>query len=123
MPLEETDIKAVDEGIRHFTYQDITFLDTTGRKIKMSNLILKDKNCFLCRQLKSCFDFDRTKYDFKETKSELEMVLIDKERKQISNLYKILLRWSTEEEAVKSQMIKWATNFGCHVSIENWEFL
>lgn len=106
MPLEETDIKVVDEELRHLTYKDITFLGATGRKIKSSNLILVDRNWFLYRQLKSCFELDRSKFSFKETKAEIEIVLINKERQLISNLYKILLRWSTEQEVVKNQMTK-----------------
>lgn len=41
----------------------------------------------------------------------------------ISKIYKIFLRCYTEQETIKTQMVKWTINFKCKIPVSNWEYL
>lgn len=43
--------------------------------------------------------------------------------KIVSRIYKILLKWATEQDTVKNCTLKWAQNFNHEISMEAWEFL
>lgn len=55
--------------------------------------------------------------------SELEDLLLNCVQKQISKIYELLLRWSTEEEMVKTTVVKWAMNVNKELMMASWEFL
>lgn len=59
MPLEEILVQAVDQQIKLLAYQDITFLDPLGRKLKPQSLLFRIMDWFLYRQIKSCFELDK----------------------------------------------------------------
>lgn len=74
-------------------------------------------------QLKDLFNTDKTKYGFRKNNTELEEILLGEKKKIISKLYKCLLRWYTEDETIKTQMVQWAQNFNNHILLVVWEYL
>lgn len=43
--------------------------------------------------------------------TELEVIILDDNKKLISRLYKKLLEWYLADEQIKEYMIKWSVNF------------
>lgn len=73
-------------------------------------------------QIKTLFNKDKRSYGFKKANSELEKVLLEEKTKLTSKLYKILLSWYTEDEAIKVQIIRWAEELKTNILLETWEF-
>lgn len=49
MPLEEIELRAVDQEIRHLTYKEITIMDLDGRSVKTQNLLAFNTDWFIYR--------------------------------------------------------------------------
>lgn len=61
---------------------------------------------WLYLQIKDLFQKDLRISDFREQMTELETLLMGEPTKIVSKIYKLLLKWYTEDEFVKEQMIK-----------------
>uniref|UniRef100_A0A670HP09 Reverse transcriptase domain-containing protein n=1 Tax=Podarcis muralis TaxID=64176 RepID=A0A670HP09_PODMU len=73
-------------------------------------------------QIQEVFKSDR-KIGFQVEKSKLETELLEPKTKVLSRMYNLLLKWNTQDETVKSAMIKWAQDIGYNIMFEDWERL
>uniref|UniRef100_A0A670IVE2 Reverse transcriptase zinc-binding domain-containing protein n=1 Tax=Podarcis muralis TaxID=64176 RepID=A0A670IVE2_PODMU len=73
-------------------------------------------------QIKEVFKLDK-KLGFQVEKSKLETELLEPKTKVLSRMYNLLLKWNTQDETVKSAMIKWAQDIGHNIMFEDWERL
>uniref|UniRef100_A0A670JC67 Reverse transcriptase domain-containing protein n=2 Tax=Podarcis muralis TaxID=64176 RepID=A0A670JC67_PODMU len=73
-------------------------------------------------QIQEVFKMDK-KVGFQVEKSKLETELLEPKTKTLSRMYNLLLKWNTQDEVVKSAMIKWAQDVGHNIMFEDWERL
>uniref|UniRef100_A0A670ICH5 Reverse transcriptase domain-containing protein n=1 Tax=Podarcis muralis TaxID=64176 RepID=A0A670ICH5_PODMU len=73
-------------------------------------------------QINEVFKLDK-KTGFQVEKSKLETELLEPKTKLLSRMYNLLLKWNTQDETVKSAMIKWAQDIGYNIMSEDWERL
>uniref|UniRef100_A0A670JT87 Reverse transcriptase domain-containing protein n=1 Tax=Podarcis muralis TaxID=64176 RepID=A0A670JT87_PODMU len=85
---------------------------------------LKDKvrDWLHYRQIREVFNMDKKK-GFQVEKSKLETELLEPQTKVLSRMYNLLLKWNTQDETVKSAMIKWAQDIGYNIMFADWERL
>lgn len=77
---------------------------------------------FQYRQIKDLFNHDKN-FGFRENIVDLENYWLGDGVKLISKIYKMLLKWYTEDEMVKDQMVRWAINFDKETDMSSWEYL
>uniref|UniRef100_A0A670HKH7 Reverse transcriptase domain-containing protein n=1 Tax=Podarcis muralis TaxID=64176 RepID=A0A670HKH7_PODMU len=73
-------------------------------------------------QIREVFNLDK-KTGFQVEKSKLETELLEPKTKVLSKMYNLLLKWNTQDETVKSAMIKWAQDIGYNIMFADWERL
>uniref|UniRef100_A0A670K7G8 Reverse transcriptase domain-containing protein n=1 Tax=Podarcis muralis TaxID=64176 RepID=A0A670K7G8_PODMU len=100
-------------------------LERDGDNWKLQSLEkMKDKvrDWLHYAQIKEVFKNDK-KSGFQVEKSKLETELLEPKTKVLSKMYNLLLKWNTQDEMVKSVMIKWAQDIGYNIMFEDWERL
>uniref|UniRef100_A0A670IW01 Reverse transcriptase domain-containing protein n=1 Tax=Podarcis muralis TaxID=64176 RepID=A0A670IW01_PODMU len=100
-------------------------IERVGDNWKLKSLEkLKDKvrDWLHYAQIQETFKKDK-KIGFQVEKSKLETELLEPKTKVLSRMYNLLLKWNTQDETVKSAMIKWAQDIGHNIMFEDWERL
>lgn len=99
-PLEVINIHAEKRKGGAVTYQEMLIGGKGGTKLKNQEDLPMKLDWFQYKQLKNYYEFDKNKFGFKEKNS--EEILLKNDTKLISKVYKLLLKWFTEEEMVKN---------------------
>uniref|UniRef100_A0A670K4W9 Reverse transcriptase domain-containing protein n=1 Tax=Podarcis muralis TaxID=64176 RepID=A0A670K4W9_PODMU len=94
----------------------------TWRLQSFEKLKGKVRDWFHYAQILEIFKKDK-KIGFQVEKSKLELELLEPKTKVLSRMYNLLLKWNTQDETVKSAMIKWAQDIGYNIMFEDWERL
>uniref|UniRef100_A0A670K5X3 Reverse transcriptase domain-containing protein n=1 Tax=Podarcis muralis TaxID=64176 RepID=A0A670K5X3_PODMU len=100
-------------------------IEKTGDKWRLQSqdkLKNKVRDWLHYAQIQEVFKMDK-KVGFQVEKSKLETELLESKTKTLSKMYNLLLKWNTQDETVKSAMIKWAQDIGHNIMFEDWERL
>uniref|UniRef100_A0A670K0T0 Reverse transcriptase domain-containing protein n=1 Tax=Podarcis muralis TaxID=64176 RepID=A0A670K0T0_PODMU len=122
-PMEAKASKRLNMGGGWAKYCEI--IERVGDNWKLKSLEkLKDKvrDWLHYAQIQETFKKDK-KNGFQVEKSKLETELLEPKTKVLSRMYNLLLKWNTQDETVKSAMIKWAQDIGYNIMFEDWERL
>ena len=106
------------------TYNDLLELSQGEYKLKSrENLLEEGYVCqwFSYTQIKQRFKIEEKNGGFEQAESEFGIALCTNDEHVIAKLYKLLLKYETEDEQVKDCMIKWAQNVGHNILMEEWE--
>uniref|UniRef100_A0A670IGH0 Reverse transcriptase domain-containing protein n=2 Tax=Podarcis muralis TaxID=64176 RepID=A0A670IGH0_PODMU len=122
-PVEAKAVKKLNMEVGWPKYWEI--LEQDGDKWKLQSydkLKHKVQNWLQYYQIMELFKQDR-KIGFQVEKSKLEFELLESNTKNLSRMYNLLLKWNTQDETVKSAMIKWAQDIGHDIMFADWEQL
>uniref|UniRef100_A0A670ILE0 Reverse transcriptase domain-containing protein n=1 Tax=Podarcis muralis TaxID=64176 RepID=A0A670ILE0_PODMU len=122
-PLEAKEVKKLNMGSNWPKYFEM--IEQDGEKVKLQSfekLKFKVRDWLHYRQINEVFKQDRKK-GFQVEKSKLETELLEPNTKNLSRMYNLLLKWNTQDEMVKSSMIKWAQDIGHDIELADWEKL
>ncbi|CAI5768521.1 Hypothetical predicted protein [Podarcis lilfordi] len=122
-PLEATALKKLNMEAEWLKYREI--LEQDGDKLKLQSyekLKPKVRDWLHYYQIMEVYKQDR-KIGFQAEKSKLETELLEPNTKNLSRMYNLLLKWNTQDEIVKSAMIKWAQDIGHNIMFADWEWL
>ncbi|CAI5777053.1 Hypothetical predicted protein [Podarcis lilfordi] len=122
-PMEAKAQKRLNMEAKWPKYWEI--LEQEGDKLKLQSFEkLKDKarDWLHYYQIMEAYNLDK-KVGFQVEKSKLETELLESKTKILSKMYNLLLKWNTQDETVKSAMIKWAQDLGHNIMFADWEQL
>uniref|UniRef100_A0A670HYM7 Reverse transcriptase domain-containing protein n=1 Tax=Podarcis muralis TaxID=64176 RepID=A0A670HYM7_PODMU len=122
-PMEAKAVKKLNMDSNWPKYCEI--LEQDGEKLKLQSfekLKHKVRDWLHYRQINETFKQDR-KLGFQKERSKLETELLEPNTKNLSKMYNLLLKWNTQDETVKSAMIKWAQDIGHDIMFADWEQL
>uniref|UniRef100_A0A670JFQ6 Reverse transcriptase domain-containing protein n=1 Tax=Podarcis muralis TaxID=64176 RepID=A0A670JFQ6_PODMU len=120
-PMEAKAIKKLNMEAKWPRYGEI--LEQEGDRWKLQSfekLKGKVRDWLHYHQIMEVFKTDR-KIGFQVEKSKLETELLEPSTKNLSRMYSLLLEWNTQDEVVKSAMIKWAQDIGHNILFADWE--
>uniref|UniRef100_A0A670HML6 Reverse transcriptase domain-containing protein n=1 Tax=Podarcis muralis TaxID=64176 RepID=A0A670HML6_PODMU len=103
-------------------WEIIEKIGDTWRLQSLEKLKDKVRDWLHYAQIRETFNLDK-KRGFQVEKSKLETELLEPKTKVLSKMYNLLLKWNTQDETVKSAMIKWAQNIGYNIMFADWERL
>uniref|UniRef100_A0A670KAD3 Reverse transcriptase domain-containing protein n=1 Tax=Podarcis muralis TaxID=64176 RepID=A0A670KAD3_PODMU len=122
-PLEAKARKRLNMEANWPKYWEILEKDGDNWKLQsMEKMRDKVRDWLHYAQIKEVFKLDK-KLGFQVEKSKLETELLEPKTKVLSRMYNLLLKWNTQDETVKSAMIKWAQDIGYNIMFEDWERL
>uniref|UniRef100_A0A670KI73 Reverse transcriptase domain-containing protein n=1 Tax=Podarcis muralis TaxID=64176 RepID=A0A670KI73_PODMU len=122
-PMEAKTQKKLNMEAKWPKYWEI--LEQVGNKLKLQSyekLKNKVRAWLHYYQIMEAYNLDK-KIGFQVEKSKLETELLDPKTKTLSRMYNLLLKWNTQDETVKSAMIKWAQDVGHNIMMADWEQL
>ncbi|CAI5767565.1 Hypothetical predicted protein [Podarcis lilfordi] len=122
-PMEAKEVKKLNMESKWPKYCEI--LEQDGEKVKLQSyekLKSKVRDWLHYLQINETFKQDR-KIGFQMERSKLETELLEPNTKNLSRMYNLLLKWNTQDETVKSAMIKWAQDIGHNIMFADWEQL
>uniref|UniRef100_A0A670JUF4 Reverse transcriptase domain-containing protein n=1 Tax=Podarcis muralis TaxID=64176 RepID=A0A670JUF4_PODMU len=122
-PMEAKAVKKLNMESKWPRYWEI--LEQEGDRLKLQSfekLKGKVRDWLHYYQIMEVFKMDR-KIGFQMEKSKLETELLESSTKNLSKMYNLLLKWNTQDETVKSAMIKWAQDIGHNIMFVDWEKL
>lgn len=103
-------------------YGELTYWQGGEIKLKEETNIHCPLGWWYYLQIKDLFLTDKKRSGFKRKLSGLDQCLTGETNKLISKLYKICLKDYTHNEAVKTQMVRWAENFNKPIMMQEWEY-
>ncbi|CAI5780611.1 Hypothetical predicted protein [Podarcis lilfordi] len=122
-PMEAKALKKLNMEVKWPKYWEI--LEQDGDRLKLQSfekLKNKVRDWLHYYQIMEAFKLDR-KNGFQVERSKLETELLEPKTKNLSRMYNLLLKWNTQDETVKSAMIKWAQDIGHNIMFADWEQL
>uniref|UniRef100_A0A670JTK1 Reverse transcriptase domain-containing protein n=1 Tax=Podarcis muralis TaxID=64176 RepID=A0A670JTK1_PODMU len=122
-PMEAKETKKLNMEPKWLKYCEI--IEQDGERVKLQSfdkLKSKIRDWLHYRQINEVFKQDR-KIGFQMERSKLETELLEPNTKNLSRMYNLLLKWNTQDEVVKSAMIKWAQDIGHDIMFDDWEQL
>uniref|UniRef100_A0A670JM19 Reverse transcriptase domain-containing protein n=1 Tax=Podarcis muralis TaxID=64176 RepID=A0A670JM19_PODMU len=122
-PMEAKETKKLNMESKWPKYCEI--LEQDGERVKLQSydkLKSKVRDWLHYLQINEVFKQDR-KIGFQMERSKLETELLEPNTKNLSRMYNLLLKWNTQDETVKSAMIKWAQDIGHDIMFDDWEQL
>lgn len=95
-----------------------------GIKLKKEEELPYSYNWLEYMQITDLYKKDKKETGLRIELSDLEIILLETEEKQIYKIYKKLLEWILADEYVKGYMTKWlwSINFNRAIDIDSWEF-
>uniref|UniRef100_A0A670HZZ5 Reverse transcriptase domain-containing protein n=1 Tax=Podarcis muralis TaxID=64176 RepID=A0A670HZZ5_PODMU len=122
-PMEAKETKKLNMESKWPKYCEI--IEQDGERVKLQSydkLKSKVRDWLHYLQINEVFKQDR-KIGFQMERSKLETELLEPNTKNLSRMYNLLLKWNTQDETVKSAMIKWAQDIGHDIMFDDWEQL
>uniref|UniRef100_A0A670IZP3 Reverse transcriptase domain-containing protein n=1 Tax=Podarcis muralis TaxID=64176 RepID=A0A670IZP3_PODMU len=123
-PLELISVKKVNMEKKWGRYGEMVMKEGGKWKVKSYDQVkIYTYDWLSYFQINEIFKKEVKERGYEEKVSTFQREIINNDHKNLSNMYKRLLEWSTKDEEVKTVMTQWTKDFGYDIQLENWEKL